>query len=167
MTHQPCDICGQPATVHEVVVKNGKRQERHLCEKHAAELGLLGGGAQASAMQALGVPLDPMLTKVKAPAKPSGCPGCGMSFGDFRQHGVLGCPLCYDTFEDELGALIERAHEGATCHVGKVPKRAAGLESRLKKIESLRKELQGAVISEDYERAASIRDRLSSLEKDS
>ncbi|MEM8836377.1 MAG: UvrB/UvrC motif-containing protein [Planctomycetota bacterium] len=166
MTHQPCEICGEPATVHEVVVKNGKRQERHLCEKHAAELGLLGSGSHTSAMQALGAVLDPMLSKSK-PQAPSGCPGCGMSFADFRQHGVLGCPSCYSAFEDELGSLIERAHEGATCHVGKVPKRAAGLESRLKKIESLRKELQGAVMSEDYERAASIRDRLSSLEKNS
>ena len=34
-----CDMCDKPAVVHEVILRNGVKQELHLCEKHAAEQG--------------------------------------------------------------------------------------------------------------------------------
>lgn len=119
---------------------------------------------------------------VIAPSAPTGggsigaCPSCGMTFEEFRQKGVLGCAHCYAAMEAQLGPLIERAHEGATHHVGKVPRRllkgettaAAERAARLlgtmkdhqERIRLLRKQLAEAVGAEQYERAAAIRDEL-------
>ncbi len=35
-----CDYCDKPAVVHEVTVKNGQKNEVHLCEEHAQEAGV-------------------------------------------------------------------------------------------------------------------------------
>jgi protein arginine kinase activator len=104
------------------------------------------------------------------------CGSCGLTFEEFRHKGVLGCAQCYAAMEPQLGPLIERAHEGATHHVGKVPRRlsrgettaAAERAARLlgtmkdhqERIRLLRKQLAEAVGAEQYERAAAIRDEL-------
>ena len=60
--------------------------------------------------------------------------------------------------------MIERAHEGATHHVGKVPATADVTVRRQTGLLRLRKELQEAVESEDYEVAARVRDEIQNLE---
>ena len=55
------------------------------------------------------------------------------------------------------------AHEGATHHVGKVPARRGGTGVPAKRsvdLTRLQKELKRAVESEDYERAAKLRDQI-------
>ncbi|MEC9372580.1 MAG: hypothetical protein VYC34_02005, partial [Planctomycetota bacterium] len=108
-----CDRCDNEATVHEVSLHKGKKVEKHLCESCAKEDGI--------AVQTH-VPINALLSKfVKSAgvlgegeeATPS-CPECGMTFGEFRQHGLLGCPHCYEVFEEQLGPLIERAQEGGS-----------------------------------------------------
>ncbi len=47
-----------------------------------------------------------------------------MTFREFRQQKLLGCPHDYDAFERALLPLIEGAHDGASQHVGKAPHRA-------------------------------------------
>lgn len=108
------------------------------------------------------------------------CGRCGLTYAAFKQTGLLGCPGCYAAFEERLGPLLERAHEGATHHVGKVPRRAlaecraegggegaAGLlggeAERAERIETVRKQLRRAVESEQYELAARLRDELDGL----
>ena len=34
------------------------------------------------------------------------CPSCGRTYGEFAETLLLGCPLCYKTFETELAPLI-------------------------------------------------------------
>ena len=58
------------------------------------------------------------------------CGACGTTFAKFRQTGLLGCAQCYFAFEDRLAPLIERAHEGASQHVGKTPRRALEASQR-------------------------------------
>lgn len=111
------------------------------------------------------------------------CEGCGLTFAQFRQAGMLGCAKCYGAFEGQLGPLLSRAHEGGTHHVGKVPRSAAGAVSAAARSEpgaaaqadsaaqrkaraaQLRKQLAEAVASEHYERAAALRDELQRLEE--
>lgn len=125
-----CDRCGNEATVHEVTIKGGKKIERHLCEACAGQHGLAvaGGGAhsdpgklvaQAIVLKASGA------TEAQQRAAASSCPGCGLTFAQFRHAGLLGCPECYRAFETTLSPLLERAHEGGTHHVGKTPRRAS------------------------------------------
>lgn len=186
-----CDQCENEATVHEVTVKNGAKVEKHLCESCAKQQGI---AIQPS------VPINELITKyvmahgsgaVIGPqgqvARASICPSCSITYADFRQTGLLGCPECYRAFEAQLGPLLERAHEGAVNHSGKIPRRALaasrlgrggtgqgpgprGLEAmlgtaqeRAKRLAALRKQLDDAVESEQYERAATLRDELRKL----
>ena len=48
------------------------------------------------------------------------CPGCGLTPADFKEHGRLGCPKCYETFEGKLSSVIHKLHRGDS-HLGKVP----------------------------------------------
>ena len=56
-------------------------------------------------------------------AKTTHCPGCGISWSDFRSAGRLGCARCYSRFAAQLKPLIPRIHTGAYAHRGKSPKR--------------------------------------------
>ena len=159
-----CDLCDKPAVVHEVTVRNGIKKEVHLCESHAREAGITLPGNQ---------PINQLLTQfvishaskpaaTKTPAAKA-CPGCGLTFAQFRHSGKVGCFECYDAFA-ELAPLIERAQAGGTHHAGKTPRRAGASNDRQLMIQKLVRELDHAVAAEQYERAAQLRDRLNSLE---
>lgn len=92
------------------------------------------------------------------------CPECGMTFREFQQKGQLGCPNDYSAFAEYLMPLIERAHDGATQHVGKIPSDAAPSVQKQAGLLRLRRELQAAIEQENYEQAAQVRDRIKSLE---
>lgn len=167
-----CDLCEKSAVVHEVVIRNGKKREVHLCEHHAKEAGVdlpdhqpLNKVLTQFVMSQSGSDTSSAATRSASRARKT-CANCGMTFARFRQTGTLGCSECYDTFETQLGALIERAHCGATHHSGKVPRRAGGNIDRQRLIQRLVKELDEAVAAEQYERAARLRDRLGNLESD-
>ena len=66
--------------------------------------------------------------------------------------------------------MIQRAHEGATHHIGKVPTRkgAVGVPAKRRTVdvERLKKDLARAVEAEDYERAAKLRDQIRAAENE-
>ncbi|MBX3317508.1 MAG: UvrB/UvrC motif-containing protein [Phycisphaeraceae bacterium] len=155
--------CGErEATIHEVVIKAGRKVERHLCEVCARQAGM-----------DVGTPATPVVAKVTVVQGPT-CDACGTSISEFRHTGLLGCPACYRRFETQLTPLLERAHEGGTHHVGKVPLRLLQSMSgtpagesllgdaveRAARLGLLRQQLEEAVHAEQYERAAMIRDEI-------
>ncbi len=149
-----CDHCDKPAVVHEVVIKGGATSEVHLCAEHAAERGY--------ALPTL--PVTQLLAQFTGQPRRAGvCPSCGLTFADFRQSGVLGCPGCYEAFMPQIASVIERAQAGAVHHVGRGPRRVEGLAERAALRTRLMQELDAAVAAEQYERAASLRDQLQSL----
>ncbi len=160
-----CDNCNKPATVHLTEIRNGKKIEKHLCEQCAAA---------SEGIPAKGhTPINELLTNfVMAHSglqKEMGtaCEHCGITWAEFRQNGLLGCANDYTVFERDLTPLLQRAHEGATHHVGKVPARRGGTGVPMKRqvdLTRLRKELQRAVEGEDYERAAKLRDQIRQAE---
>ncbi|MGQ0628977.1 MAG: UvrB/UvrC motif-containing protein [Phycisphaerales bacterium] len=185
-----CDGCDRPATVHNLVIVKGHPTEQHLCELCAQKAGLqtgaipvaqllLHGLKSQSAAIAAGEPV-----KGPVPAAPPTCPRCGLSYGQFRHQGLLGCGGCYEAFAEQLGPLLDRAHEGATHHTGKIPRRivatatspaAGGSPSAApgsitidpadlaRREAALRKQLEQAVAAEQFERAACLRDELRKL----
>jgi protein arginine kinase activator len=160
---QTCDHCGSPAVVHETLIRNGKTTAVHLCAEHALAAGFPVPAGQPVAEVVLHI------VKANQPADPSrpralaSCTGCGVSFAEFRKTGTLGCPACYDSFQPMLGQVIERAQAGGTAHIGRAPRAAAELELRRVRREKLMRELESAVSAEQYERAARLRDELSSI----
>ncbi len=171
-----CDHCNRPATHHSVEIVAGDKIEKHLCDLHAA--------AEGVSMKPAHTPLPDLLTNfvkqhasgatpsqggaaaASAPSEQLACERCGTTFAQFREQSLLGCPQCYKDFEPQLSPLLERAHEGGSHHVGKVPRRAGVGEARQAQLMRLRQRLEDAVTGEDYELAARLRDDIRQLEVD-
>jgi protein arginine kinase activator len=160
-----CEKCGEgEAKIKLIAVVNNKSTTRHLCEQCAAE-----EGVENASVAPANFPLTDFLAQMGESAEPSAggeatCAFCGLTFAKFRETGRLGCPHCYATFETHLRGLLRRIH-GGTQHQGKVylPSDPTASE-RAKRLEGLRRRLQRAVESEDFERAAEIRDLIRALE---
>ena len=161
-----CEICGsEDAVVHLTQIENDQMTTSHLCQRCAAAKGV------ESSEESINLPLTGFLAQLgdepstQQPAESLGsCSFCGLTFNDFREAGRLGCPHCYTTFEGYLRGLLRRVH-GSTQHVGKVylPPDPAASDVE-KQLEVLRHKLQRAVDSEDFERAAEIRDKIRTME---
>ena len=168
-----CDNCNKMATVHLTEIKNGKKLEKHLCEQCAAQ------NEGVPALVKGHQPINELLTQFVMAH--SGlqkdlnvtCEQCGISWAEFRQQGLFGCEHDYEAFEKDLTPLLQRAHEGASHHVGKTPVRqangapAAAPKPKKKFVDAnkLRKDLAKAVELEDYERAAKLRDQIRQAEE--
>lgn len=158
-----CENCGDKnAKVHYTQIEKNEMHTYHLCEDCAAEKGLEPG------VNVGDFPLTDFLAQMgKAGAESptaAPCSFCGLTLDDFKKTGRLGCSQCYVSFEAHLSGLLRRLH-GGTQHVGKVylpPDPSAGAQQE--RLAGLRRKLDRAVESEDFERAAQIRDMIRSLE---
>jgi protein arginine kinase activator len=118
-----CQICKtRTATVHLTEIIDGQRTESHLCQSCAQKEGIT-IKSQLSLNELLG-----SLIAVHQQADEQGqseaekiCPVCGMTMEIFRKQALLGCPKDYEIFEQNLLALIEKAHDGNLTHKGKTP----------------------------------------------
>lgn len=160
-----CEICREcEATVHLTEIVNNTKKVIHLCEACAQEKGV----AVHSHVKNLSIPEFFQHTTAAAPSSDSSnptCDECGIDYATFRSSGKLGCPNDYRVFRGELEQLLEKIH-GSTQHRGKVPSRIHMELSRRKELDELRVELRSAVDNEEYEHAAELRDRISTLERD-
>src|SRR5262245_4781608 len=159
-----CERCKKAqATFHLTRIDpSGEKFERHLCERCSVEEGHSHAQKPANHAELL-ENLIGMKTTVQALAGLV-CEECELSYLEFRNQGPLGCPNCYDAFKPELAALIERAHDGATHHVGKSPRSFGQPRTSEQDLLSLRRQLDEAIGGEDYEAAARLRDRIRTLE---
>jgi protein arginine kinase activator len=168
-----CERCNKPATVHMTEISGGKPHDVHLCDACAQQAGYV----QTSPVAQSHVPINELLNQflkthanvAETPA--SRCPDCGMTWQEFKDTGLLGCPKDYELFLNQLGGVIERAQNGANHHTGKnlspadrTPKKADAVKLRQAELSRLRKELARAVEDESYERAAQLRDQIRGLE---
>lgn len=168
-----CDNCNKPATVHLTEIRNGKKIEKHLCEQCAAQ-SELGVPQMVKGHQPINELLTQFVMAHSGLQKEMNvtCEQCGITWAEFRQQGLFGCEHDYEAFEKDLTPLLQRAHEGATHHVGKVPARAGAAAAPAKPrkkvfdIAKLRKELARCVELEDYERAAKLRDQIKQAEEE-
>ncbi len=155
-----CDKCGKPACIFLTDIEGGQKVERSLCEDCAA-----GENITVKASVPISQLLEDFVMSGKGQEHPKiTCEVCGMTFDEFRQHGLLGCPNDYHAFEKALLPLLERAQEGASHHLGKTPQRAGADQKKQTSVLRLRAELKQAIAQEDYERAASLRDQIKELE---
>jgi len=143
-------------------------------------MGLMGGFEPFAGLESM---LGSMLGGVKTKTLPqtARCKLCGSTFDDISRRGKAGCAECYELFADRLAPSIERLHNRAK-HVGKLPGRPAAKEEpqtaapkaaevqkkqsepKPETIEQLRTQLKAAVVAEEYEKAAVLRDRIKEME---
>lgn len=164
-----CQKCqAREATNHITEIINGQKMELHLCAECASQseefqglksgfdfgigdfLGGIFGGKQKS-------------VGGEAVLKAGGvCPVCGMPFEDFLRMGRLGCGECYSVFRHRLERPLRQIH--GTCeHVGKVPARKGGALRRDRQLSRLEAELNAAVLKQEFEKAAELRDQINDL----
>ncbi|MEG1441570.1 MAG: UvrB/UvrC motif-containing protein, partial [Oscillospiraceae bacterium] len=90
------------------------------------------------------------------------CPTCHMRVESFLEKGKLGCSDCYTAFRGRLLTPLRQIH--GTCeHVGKVPNRLKGTLKIDKQLANLESDLNSAVMKQDFEKAAVIRDAIKEL----
>jgi protein arginine kinase activator len=169
---QLCENCKKNATsvqVTEVLTPqdttaaNEGFEERQLCDVCAQKLNLPHAPVPAKTMADIWKLLQLSAQQVRQSGKTLTCPDCNMTLTELRRRGRLGCPKDYEVFSDYLGELLERMH-GATEHVGRIPGVGEVELERVRRISDLRQELGQAIDQEAYERAASLRDELKTLE---
>lgn len=160
-----CDHCGKnEATIFLTQIEKNETRKRRLCDGCAATLGFAQGVGGAAA------PLADFLAQMGKPSAPESfpvagtCPSCGLTLADFKRTGRLGCARCWSAFEGSLRGLLRKLH-GGTQHTGKVYLPPDPSEAdRAARVSALRRSLQRAVESEDFERAASLRDQIRRME---
>ncbi len=170
-----CEKCKKrTATVFYNENMNGKVHSYSLCGECAAKLREKGEIQDITSM--IGSFADPFselhdqffsgffgLSPQKIAPTQKKCPACASTYSEIARSGRVGCPTCYETFEDELSGLIASLHTG-TAHVGNAPSRHRAKRERSNQLKTLKKELQTAIATEEYERAVELRDQIRALE---
>lgn len=156
-----CKNCGlRPTTTHIKRIVNGRAEEYHLCSECAKKLNI-SAYDPFDLSDLWGSFFGDRLPGVAENQKQ--CKSCGATFAEIARKGKLGCPDCYDEFYNELLPSLRKMH-GKTRHVGKVPNCADNETKASYMLTDLKKKLDEAVESENYELAAKLRDEIKSIE---
>lgn len=94
------------------------------------------------------------------------CVGCGITLREISTTGRLGCPACYNSFNQSLMPILEK-NQFDTKHVGKVPEsfKKQNIDlNPVKYIVDQKRRMKECIAQEKYEEAGAIRDRLMALE---
>ena len=179
-----CQACKKnQATFHYTSIVNGAKEEVHLCEECMNKWKQNGDFADFMPFGKMGefpqfgfLPEFSMADFVGGFFNPQGqafvkqvgynepCPVCGMSAAQFRKQGRVGCKECYHHFSDDMAGLLRRIH-GSNVHNGKIPSHGQEKLKAKLELEKLKEKMQQAIMAEEFEEAASLRDQIKALEK--
>lgn len=166
-----CQDCKKrEASVHLTQIVNNEKSSLSLCRECALTRGF------HSPLDNMPFPLAEILsgmaqnlaqtTSKSEPAEALTCAKCGLTFDEFTRLGRFGCGDCYGAFRPRLESIMRKIH-GASLHRGRNPE-SQSLDAHLEPIpvkeeERLEVELRKAIESEDFERAAELRDKLKAV----
>ncbi len=92
------------------------------------------------------------------------CPFCGMEFSEFRRTGLLGCPSCYDVFNEELLPYITKI-QGKAEHVGKAGGEHTKTQDVQRRLAALQEKMEDALGRGDYVEAGKINEQMNAIKK--
>lgn len=155
-----CQNCKKnEANMHMKRIINGRAEEFHLCADCARSLGYTGSFSDFGL--GFGDLLSDFLGRNEASSLQSQkCHICGKSFEDIVSDGKVGCAECYNTFYDKLLPSLKRIH-GNLKHTGKSPSGVFN-ENKSEDVSFLKAELEKAVSEQNFELAATLRDKINS-----
>lgn len=113
-----CDLCENEATVFLTEIVDGKMRKINLCESCARENEVEDPTGFALADVLLGMSKNQQSGEEGEDQNVSKCPACSFTRSDFEKTGRLGCPVCYETFAEEILGMLQRLHKGVN-HQGK------------------------------------------------
>lgn len=168
-----CQKCKKnEASIHIVKVQNGEKEEIWMCEICAKEISKVhidlfsGNKIDKNFEKVIGDLFQVVDNNVGNKTEKKIdiiCTNCGQTYSNFKNTGKLGCPKCYDNFRQALEPVIIKLQNGLE-HIGKIPKMDEEEFVERKRIVKLKEQLQLCILSEEYERAAEIRDEIKTLE---
>lgn len=169
-----CEKCKQREAVTHIRQNiNGVQSEINLCENCAAEISGKFENEYGKLFSDFGFGIDSMLGSIFGQDFVSEnllsdnserCPMCNTPLSAIRKTGNAGCSKCYEVFRSQFMPLISRIH-GKTVHNGRIPASVEANISVKTKIDELEKELKNAVETQEFEKAAKIRDEINALRK--
>ncbi|KAJ52206.1 protein arginine kinase activator [Clostridium tetanomorphum] len=168
-----CERCKKnDANVHIAKVINGVKQELNLCERCAKEMGTFSSATDINFPSPFTFQniLSGIMDYMNQPLQKNNdfiptCKNCSTSYTEFKEKGLMGCSECYKNLSCTLMPVIKRV-QGSIEHVGKIPRKAGKDIIDKKKIASLKEELEKAILTEEYEKAAEIRDKIRAFQKE-
>ena len=158
-----CEKCRKnKAIIHVVKIVNGKKSEAMLCEKCARELSSMPlreaiSNKDNSIFENKSKDFFSMFEKDNKFEVI--CKRCGTTYGEVEKTGKVGCSECYDSFRESLVDKVKEV-QGYDEHVGKMPEGEKNKVINSKKVNELKEELEKAIVKEEYEKAAAIRDEI-------
>lgn len=161
-----CQNCQKRvANIQVTQIINNNKHVIYLCEQCAREEGKFITGSPLSVNDFLsgmmGISVRPSVAEQQLV-----CDKCGMSYEEFKKIGKLGCENCYKVYGEKLTPILKRLHGNLQYH-GKMPKKISENVKASEEIDALKEQLNSAISSEEYEKAAEIRDKIRALEKSS
>jgi len=161
-----CDFCDDKATVFFTQVSDGAMKKIALCESCAEERGVTDPEGLLMADQLLSPAASSSSGSEGNILSIDGageCPACHFTLADYQKVGRLGCSQCYYAFNQEIEPRLPTLHKGLK-HEGRVPEGMVAVEQMREEIAALKVALQQAILAEDYEEAANLRDRIQKIE---
>lgn len=163
-----CSVCNlKEATIHiEQEGLGTAAKSMHLCRRCAEKNSLDPDAFEGYALAEFLLKCSDLMARQGEDRHPQRhCSHCGLSAAEFSETGRLGCPRCYDVFEERLDALLTQIHRGSD-HRGKTktPDRQIEDAQEAAALQDLHAELAAAIAAENYERAAQLRDAIRSLQ---
>ena len=170
-----CERCDKyPANVHIVKMFDGIKKELNICEKCAKELGEFNLNSVLDIENTFSLNILSGLVEYfnnnhqsssAIKINDSECNKCKTTYAEFKNTGFLGCEECYKQFSKILSIFIKRVQNDSE-HVGKIPFRCGKNVIKKKELNNLKYKLQKSILSEEYEKAAKLRDMIKNLEKE-
>ena len=160
-----CDRCGKPSVYHSTLIVNGVSQTRNLCRDCAVKEGVFNSEPTSLFDDMFSAFADILpFEKVENIV----CPVCKTSLAEFKNHGKLGCPNCYEVFRQEVADVVKRIapfpthkeENDITLNTTKTKKTL----SKSEEIATLREQLNLAVREERYEDASKLKKKIQALE---
>lgn len=154
-----CQNCNKnEANMHMKRIVNGRAAEVHLCSDCARSLGY--GEAFSGFGIGFGDLFGELLSKNDSANSSLRCGFCGKSFEEIATDGKMGCAECYNVFYDKLLPSLNRIH-GKAAYAGNKPQQSGN--SLKLKLDELKEALTVAVSEQNFELAATLRDRINEI----
>lgn len=149
-----CEKCGEnPANIHIRQIVNNEESELYICTKCAEKM-------QKKILSFLKMNnfITGMMQQVEPEDEEKVCPLCKFDINKIRKLGKVGCANCYDVFASELTPVMKKMNINRSIK-GKT-------NNEQQEINVLQTKLNEAVVKEEYEKAAELRDKIAELKGD-
>ncbi|MDO5047480.1 MAG: UvrB/UvrC motif-containing protein [Anaerococcus sp.] len=181
-----CDKCGKEANVNVKTIVNGKEHSYYLCSECAKDLSIdsfdENGNIKKEKKENFHRLMDKFLPSLDdlidsyydyrhregtykfdllEKLSENTCPKCGNPISNIRE-GNFGCDACYK-LDERLTERLLKTFNNYSIYEGKYPKAFRQFKDIASQIKDYQEKLNQSVDTEDYERAAKIKDKLDKL----